>query len=853
MAKLLGGTRIYGTATVDSTLNVGGQLVSTITTGTAPFSVASTTPVANLNATTATNIGIGTVNQVPYQTATGITGFSSSLTYTPGSNTFSVGNITGSLLSLTLKPKVPVGAEASGGLDILTNNAVATNGAGGTINVTSGAGLGTGAGGDLVFTSGGSGSELGSTITLTGASTGQGGAFFMSSGYAGSGSGIGGDLTAALGGGIADDGNIYFQDAAGNNFIQFKTASPAGALQMGFYNTAPISKPTVTGDCGGNVALQNFLSAQDSLGLITDSTSPGTAAGGGDMLKSAYDSNDDGVVNEAVLAQTAPWAGLTGVPSTFAPSTHNHIISDVTGLQTALDGKEAAGTAATAVTTHEGLIDPHPQYTTLTEIAAVTRDIHGFIDRTSTTLSFNEGTRTFSITPVASTWSVYILGSLKTITGALSIVIPNTTGNVFVRVNSAGTALETVSGIPDFANDVYAVYIYWNAITSKALIVGDERHGSARDTTWHSNQHLNVGTVWRSGGAVSYTLNAPTTINIGLAAPIRIADEDLLHIINHAATPTVDYEQVLDTSAVLEVLYLDGTVYTTTTPSTSPWIAGTSTARYNQVTTGSGSLVDAGEGKYITYWLLATNDIRRPIKLVLGRLAHDTVDAAYSETFTDYGISFSEQVFMHQIVIQTSTSYSNSAKVVIAAVRKITEKLASSGVTYSAGAHSELTGRESSDQHTIGAITGLQAALDAKQDDLVSGTTIKTINSITLLGSGNLVVPSAQTFTFGGTGTPTTGTDKTPYLRVTSAQVSASLSLVTKVAPTGNFTVSVLRSANNGSTFPDTIATVTVSSGNKVASTTATLALAIGDILRLDISAVNGATDWTAQLYTTGA
>ena len=229
------------------------------------------------------------------------------------------------------------------------------------------------------------------------------------------------------------------------------------------------------------------------------------------------------------------------------------------------------------------------------------------------------------------------------------------------------------------------------------------------------------------------------------------------------------------------------------------------------------------------------------------------MDAAYSETFTDYGISFSEQVFMHQIVIQTSTSYSNSAKVVIAAVRKITEKLASSGVTYSAGAHSELTGRESSDQHTIGAITGLQAALDAKQDDLVSGTTIKTINSITLLGSGNLVVPSAQTFTFGGTGTPTTGTDKTPYLRVTSAQVSASLSLVTKVAPTGNFTVSVLRSANNGSTFPDTIATVTVSSGNKVASIAATLALAVGDILRLDISAVNGATDWTAQLYTTGA
>ena len=41
------------------------------------------------------------------------------------------------------------------------------------------------------------------------------------------------------------------------------------------------------------------------------------------------------------------YSELTGVPSTFAPSAHTHAISDVTGLQTALDGKLATtGTAA---------------------------------------------------------------------------------------------------------------------------------------------------------------------------------------------------------------------------------------------------------------------------------------------------------------------------------------------------------------------------------------------------------------------------------------------------------------------------------------------------------------------------
>ncbi len=41
---------------------------------------------------------------------------------------------------------------------------------------------------------------------------------------------------------------------------------------------------------------------------------------------------------------------------------------------------------------------------------------------------------------------------------------------------------------------------------------------------------------------------------------------------------------------------------------------------------------------------------------------------------------------------------------------------------------------------TLSDQTDLQTALDAKQDDLVSGTNIKTINGATVLGSGDLTV-----------------------------------------------------------------------------------------------------------------
>ena len=38
------------------------------------------------------------------------------------------------------------------------------------------------------------------------------------------------------------------------------------------------------------------------------------------------------------------WDDVTSKPSTFPPSSHTHVINDVTGLQSALDGKQAAGT-----------------------------------------------------------------------------------------------------------------------------------------------------------------------------------------------------------------------------------------------------------------------------------------------------------------------------------------------------------------------------------------------------------------------------------------------------------------------------------------------------------------------------
>ena len=87
------------------------------------------------------------------------------------------------------------------------------------------------------------------------------------------------------------------------------------------------------------------------------------------------------------------------------------------------------------------------------------------------------------------------------------------------------------------------------------------------------------------------------------------------------------------------------------------------------------------------------------------------------------------------------------------------------------------------------------------------------------------------------------------YVPYTSTATNAILTA--KTAPTGgSFVVSILKSSNNGSTFPTTVVTITLTTGNNVVTTTSftNSGLTAGDLLRIDITSVNGAADWNAFL-----
>jgi hypothetical protein len=151
-------------------LNVSGQLTSTITTGTAPFVVASTTPVANLsiggNAATATTVttnanltgpitSVGNISSVASQTGTGSTFV---MNASPTLVTPNIGDASG--ISLTLSGNTTVGGTlgVTGATLLSTLGTIGAATVGGTLGVTGATTLGGAA-------------DINNTLDVTGATS----------------------------------------------------------------------------------------------------------------------------------------------------------------------------------------------------------------------------------------------------------------------------------------------------------------------------------------------------------------------------------------------------------------------------------------------------------------------------------------------------------------------------------------------------------------------------------------------------------------------------------------------------------------------------------------------------------
>jgi hypothetical protein len=171
---------------------------------------------------------------------------------------------------------------------------------------------------------------------------------------------------------------------------------------------------------------------------------------------------------------TTSWNGITDKPSTFAPSTHSHAIADVTGLQTAIDGKAASSHthAATDITT--GSLDGD-------RLPAISTTKKGGVPATGTPSGkFLKDDGTFAGLPVAiqiacSDETTVLTPGVK-VTFRMPFAMTLTTARMSVTTAPTGQAL--IVDVRENGNTIFTA-----ADTGKLVIVGPEKFNSQPTTT----------------------------------------------------------------------------------------------------------------------------------------------------------------------------------------------------------------------------------------------------------------------------------------------------------------------------------------------------------------------------------
>lgn len=337
------------------------------------------------------------------------------------------------------------------------------------------------------------------------------------------------------------------------------------------------------------------------------------------------------VLDGATIRKIAPtnltvdWTKILNKPTTFPPEAHNH--------DTAYEPKNANIQAHISSTSN-----PHSVTKTQVGLENVLNKeqkvYHGFVDRTSSTLSFDNSTRTFTL-GTSTSYSVYIDGTKITKATNLSVQIGTGLGQHFIWFTAAGTLAtsQTVWSLLDTSVTPVAT-IYW---TGTIGIVAEERHDYRRNLIEHNNQHDSCGTQYVSGFTNTPTF---TNANTFTFAGGVIRDEDIYIAISSPQT-----------QAMLGYRAVGGASMLFDTASTAYVKLNGTTPQYDNV----GTLTNIPITQYGVQWIYATNRIATPISIIVGQGTYISVAAAQAAPMpTLAGFSVAEWKLLYRVIIRNN-------------------------------------------------------------------------------------------------------------------------------------------------------------------------------------------------------
>jgi hypothetical protein len=386
-----------------------------------------------------------------------------------------------------------------------------------------------------------------------------------------------------------------------------------------------------------------------------------------------------------------------------------------TAEQTKLDGiSENAKKVADSTTNGNILIDDDEtqvyddtdvttDITTLTDNQADFKRYSGFENRTDSTISI-DGSGLFTLAPTSTSFNVYSWTNGKTTLSNTQYQAGLTDQTINYLYLDKDGVLQKSTSIWDILNgDIIPVA----TVVKDGLIYArqDERHGYTRDLNWHKSEHLDTGTVYRTGLTGTFT-NTTLSITQGV-----IADEDIEYdTTSTKTTATLWYRNATNGMRMLR-------------NSSTPYATGLT---YDN---GTGTLATTTNNRFVNSYVYAAADNTEPIYIIVGQNQHTTIANARNESLPIVNLSTAEWKLLYRVTFQKTTG----GIVFVETSDLRTIKTGSPVNPSTIISHASTTGRELANSHPATAIsyeaTTVQGQLDTnttaianKQDKLITTT-----------------------------------------------------------------------------------------------------------------------------------
>lgn len=341
------------------------------------------------------------------------------------------------------------------------------------------------------------------------------------------------------------------------------------------------------------------------------------------------------------------------------------------------------------------------------------QNYHGFPVPYEVVLSYNPVTRTISLTPIGTSFDIWVAGTKITHTGIqISPVHSNVTGTYFFSYNNLGqiTVSNTVWAISDVLK-IPVCMVYYNSTLQDGLALF-ELHSAYRNLAAHEQQHYSIGTFVAKSTHFSlsnYVLNGTTDSEVTFSVSSgTIYDEDINFPI--AALPDAGPYTILRRTNLSEWVW--------TTDNTVPYLVNSGSNKIQRnplIDQGGGNfsyqLQDVNTNGYVNYYLFASTMLvsNKRLFLIPSQNENLTATEATAQSVESLNLSelpISEYVPLWKITYRYQNSNSSTGKASLISITRLGGSRQSSlSFSGAVNAHNTLSGRSDLDSHPATSIS----------------------------------------------------------------------------------------------------------------------------------------------------